>query len=439
MRKIVIILLAFALMFSLVACGNDKADSTEPTTDKEEGATTEEQEPEESEAGEATEFSMFPGGEDLAEINVGEWYKSSGRFEPYAILFPENYTIKSGKMFHLDENEEKQSTVVEGVLSDLIQEKQINLPDKVLAKFYIGTGDYDTMEPAEKDTIYEVAVYNGWDYEEKAEYSASHNGVDYYGMSGDRFSSTPSHYKEVNLPIDENFYLSIRCIAGPGIENITVEEFVDAIAEYVRPLEPAENEGAVSEENATDVETPVAETETEEGAADDGFGIPLLYNGNDASDDFIDVLKNDGWIPVFVISHSVDFENTKYQNAGFTIRFTDQIDTDMFDDEISNIEAIDGSDIKSIQFNPNLSFEDAEHPTFEVLGISSNMTPEEVIEVLDTLELDDPDSQVNWDNLDEKGSGESQRFDVIVGENTYDIDIEYNYGKIWRMRIWKNE
>lgn len=439
MRKNVIILLTLALMLFLASCGSKEAEKPKEDSVTEETEATEETEEAETEEANTgdVEFSLYSGEDRLAEVEIGNCFSMIEGIvgvKGFALSLPEDWNIKSGYLQHF-ENGEKIDTRVDGTLSSLISSNQINLPDKYFASFYIGTGDFDPIEPKDGETIYKVKVYGG-DYtgEDKAEYTTSKDGLVLNGYRGNLGM-------EVIIPIHEYMYACITCMAAPGLENVTPEEFTEAIAEHVRAIALVEIGGEEATEEAAGNETePAAPGEDQEAAAPDiGFGIPVIYNGNDISEDIMGILKEDGWVPVFAISHTVDFENLKYRGASLEIRFEDQIDMDMFDGEINNVEAIDGSGIRSIQFCPNFTIENTEHPTFEVLGVSSDMLAEDVVKVLGTLELEDPDSQLNWDNLDPNGIEESQRYDIIVGENTYDINVEYNHGKIWRMRIWKNE
>ena len=124
-------------------------------------------------------FELYPASEGTQDIQIGTYLQTNklkGNVDLCTISFPKNYYIKEGSLVNSVVKEK-----IEGKVSDLINTNKINLEDKKLRRFIIGTDNFNYIEPASNDTIFRVSVYIDGYREIQNAYEKKIDGYTIYG------------------------------------------------------------------------------------------------------------------------------------------------------------------------------------------------------------------------------------------------------------------
>lgn len=176
-------------------------------------------------------FELYPSSEGTQDIQIGAYLitnKSKENVNLCTISFPKNYYIKEGILVN-SEGKEK----IEGKVSDLINNHKINLEEKKLRGFKIGTENFNYIEPTSNDTIISVSVYtDGYrgtqnTYEKKID--------EYYTIYGvKRETSVYPNAISIYIPITKEIYVCIEYAVSPQLENANVKDVVDMFAKNIK-------------------------------------------------------------------------------------------------------------------------------------------------------------------------------------------------------------
>ena len=175
-------------------------------------------------------FELYPASEGTQDIQIGTYLQTNklkGNVDLCTISFPKNYYIKEGSLVNSVVKEK-----IEGKVSDLINTNKINLEDKKLRRFIIGTDNFNYIEPASNDTIFRVSVYIDGYREIQNAYEKKIDGYTIYGAKKDN-SAYPNAIS-IYIPITKEIYVYVEYSAGPQLKNANVKDVVDMFAQNIK-------------------------------------------------------------------------------------------------------------------------------------------------------------------------------------------------------------
>lgn len=175
-------------------------------------------------------FELYPSSEGTQDVQIGAYIisnKSKGNVNLCTISFPKNYYIQEGSLVNSEGTEK-----IEGKVSDLINNKKINLEDKKLRTFKIGTENFNYIEPAPNDTIIRVSVYTDGYRGISNAYEKEINGYTIYGAKS-KTSAYPNAIS-IYIPITKEIYVYVEYSVSPQLESANVKDVVDMFAKNIK-------------------------------------------------------------------------------------------------------------------------------------------------------------------------------------------------------------
>lgn len=262
-------------------------------------------------------FELYPSSEGTQDIQIGAYIvtnKSKGNVNLCTISFPNNYYIQDGSLVDSDGKEK-----IEGKVSDLINNNKINLENKKLRSFKIGTENFNYTEPAQNDTIIRVSVYTDGYRGIQNAYEKEIDGYTIYGAKRD--NSVYPNAISIYIPITKEIYIYVEYSVGPQLENANIKDVVDMFAKNIK-FDYIEETTINTNPNSTNQNKEEASTNTSNN------DLTVTFNNKDYSLPFdCNALISSYNLSFYGrVSHTLDYKlyNNSGKYASFEIKCSDQ-------------------------------------------------------------------------------------------------------------------